>query len=242
MKPQQHKSVNVACNAMSDFDTYELCNVDPDDISDVLVKVEKSFGFKFGKTELKDVKTFGELCDIITNKVLGDNSNDCTTQQAFYKLRHAIADTLPIDKKSITPDTDLQTLFPRQQRRQKVKEVRIKLDAHFDILEIKEWLKWTYFVGIILSLLMFFFKWQYALFGLAFFSFLGWTTNKFLATEISAQTVGQFAEKFAREHYLKARRSPATINRIEIAQKVKELFQTDLGLEDKTLSREATFD
>ena len=42
---------------MNEFDTFELSNVDPDDISDVLVKVEKSFGFKFGNTELKDVKT-----------------------------------------------------------------------------------------------------------------------------------------------------------------------------------------
>ena len=227
---------------MSDFYTYELCNVDPDDVSDVLVKVEKSFAFKFGSTELKDVKTFGELCDIITSKAQGENSNDCTTQQAFYKLRDAFADTLLIDKKSITPDTDLQMLFPRQNRRQKVKEVRIKLEARFDILEIKEWLKWTYFFGIVVSLFMFLFKWQYALSGLAFFSFLGWTLNKFFATEIAAQTIGQFVEKFARENYIEARRNPATINRIEIAKKVKDLFRTDLGLEDKTLTREATFD
>ena len=224
---------------MSDFDTYELCNVDPDDISDVLVKIEKSFEFKFRDTELKDVKTFGELCDIITNKVQGDTVNDCTTQQAFYKLRDAIADTLLIDKKSITPDTDLQILFSRQKRRQKVKGVKSKLGAQFDILEIKEWLKWTYLVGIIISLVMFFFKWQYALSGLAFFSFLGWTMNKFFATEIAPQTVGQFAEKFARENYLKARRNSVTINRIEIAKKVKELFKTDLGLEDKVLTKEA---
>jgi hypothetical protein len=49
---------------MTDLDTYELFNVDPDEISDVLVKIQKSFGFQFGDTELKDVKTFGELCDI----------------------------------------------------------------------------------------------------------------------------------------------------------------------------------
>lgn len=103
---------------MTDLDTYELCNIDPEDISDVLVKVEKSFGFKFGDTELKDTKTFGELCDIITSKVQGVNSNDCTTQQAFYKLRNAIADTLQIDKTGITPDTDLQKLFPKNIRRQ----------------------------------------------------------------------------------------------------------------------------
>lgn len=57
---------------MSLPDTIELKNIDPEDVGDVLRKVEKSFGFKFGDTELKDVKTFGELCDIITNKVRGD--------------------------------------------------------------------------------------------------------------------------------------------------------------------------
>lgn len=226
---------------MSDFNTYELCNVDPDDISDVLVKVQKSFGFKFGETELKDVKTFGELCDIITSKIQGDTVNDCTTQQAFYKTRNAIANTLVIDKNSITPDTDLQTLFPQQNLRQKAKEVKIKLNSQFDILQIKEWLKWIYFVGIIISLFMFFFKWKYALSGLAFFSLFGWTVNKFFATEIATQTVGQFAEKLARENYLKARRDPATINRIEIAKKVKELFKTELDLEDNALTRQATF-
>ncbi|MEX6690875.1 hypothetical protein QTN47_25425 [Danxiaibacter flavus] len=226
---------------MTDLETCNLSNVDPEDISDVLKKVEKSFEIKFGETELKDVKTFGELCDIIANKVQGENSNDCTTQQAFYKLREAIAYTLLIDKNSITPDTDLQMLFPRQYRRRKVKEVKNRLDAQFDILEIKEWLKWTYFVGVIISLLIFFFKWQYALSGLAFFSFSGWTASKFFATEIATQTVGQLAEKISKENYLKARRNRATINRIEIAKKVKELFKTDLCLEDKVLTREATF-
>ncbi|HTM98537.1 MAG TPA: hypothetical protein VL088_07340 [Pedobacter sp.] len=35
---------------MSDIETFDLGNVDPDEISGVLGKVEKSFGFKFGKT------------------------------------------------------------------------------------------------------------------------------------------------------------------------------------------------
>src|SRR5690606_1879544 len=105
--------------------------------SDVLVKVEKSFGFKFGDTELKDTKTFGELCDIITNKVQGDNSNDCTTQQAFYNLRNAIADILLIDKTGITPDTDLQKLFPKNIRRQSFKNINRHLGFKTNVLRPK---------------------------------------------------------------------------------------------------------
>ena len=102
---------------MNNTDTIKLENIDSEDISDVLVKVEKSFGFKFGETELKDVMTFGDLCDIITNKVHGDNLTDCTTQQTFYKLRDAIVKTGPTDKKTLTPQSDLQDLFPRSTRR-----------------------------------------------------------------------------------------------------------------------------
>src|SRR5947199_9565261 len=106
--------------------TIELKNIDSEDIGDVLRKIEKSFGFKFGDTELKDVKTFGELCDIIANKVQGDNSNDCSTQQAYYKVRSAIADTLLIDKSIIRLDTDLEQLFPRDNRRWKINDLQNK--------------------------------------------------------------------------------------------------------------------
>ena len=218
---------------MSDTTTIELKNIDTEDISDVLGKVEKSFGFKFGKTDLKDVKTFGELCDIITNKVQGDNSNDCTTQQAFYKLRNALTATQLIDKGDITPETELQQLFPRQNRRQQVKELQNELGIPIDILDIKAWLGWTIFIGLILSLIMFFFKWQFALYGLAFFIIVGWTANKFFATELELLTVRQLAEKLSRENYLKARRNPSTINRNEIAQKVKEIFSKDFDLDEQ---------
>ena len=58
---------------MTDFAVVELWNIDPDEISGVLVKVEKSFGIKFGSTELIDVSTFGKLYGIIVKKVGGND-------------------------------------------------------------------------------------------------------------------------------------------------------------------------
>ena len=43
---------------MKDTTIIELKNIDPDDISDVLVKVEKSFDFKFGRYRTKRHKNF----------------------------------------------------------------------------------------------------------------------------------------------------------------------------------------
>ena len=226
---------------MSDTTTIELKNIDSEDIDDMLMKVEESFGFKFGKDELKNITTFGELCDIITNKVQGNNTNDCTTQQAFYKLRNAISTTLIIDKDSILLDTNMQELFPRRNRRQRFRKLQEELGFSLGLLDIKEWIGWTIFIGIILSIITFFFNWQIALIGLVFFIVVGWTTNKFFAKELYPITVGQLAEKLSRENYFKARRNSATVNRNEIAQKVKELFSKDLELEESALTRQATF-
>jgi hypothetical protein len=225
---------------MSDFDTYELCNVDPDDISDVLGKVEESFGFKFGEIELKDTKTFGELCDIITSKVQGDNLNDCTTQQAFYKLRNAIADTLLIDKNSIRPDTDLQKLFPKNIRRQSFKEIERHLGFKTKVLRPKHSITGTFAIIFLASLVGLFIFWQAGLVGLTVSMIAMTIANKF-GNELDLLTVGQFADKLSREHYLKSRRISTTVNKSEVVQKIKDLFITDLGLEEHQLTRQASF-
>jgi acyl carrier protein len=225
---------------MTDLDTYELFNVDPDEISDVLVKIQKSFGFQFGDTELKDVKTFGELCDIITSKISADNSNDCTTQQAFYKLRNAISETLSIDKASITPDTDLQNLLPRHIRRNIIKGVDKKLGFKTNLLRPKYSVTGTFAIILFASFIGLFIFWQVGLIGLTF-SIIGLTIATKLANELDLKTVGQFSEKIARENYLKARRATGTANRSEIVKKVKELFMAELGLEAHQLERQSSF-
>jgi len=109
----------------------ELENVDPDDIRDLLVKVEKSFDMKFGSTELMHIITFGELCDHIANKIQLAHSKDCTSQQAFYKLRDAMASILQIDYKTITISSALLHLLPKQSRRSLVKKWKCTWGLNF---------------------------------------------------------------------------------------------------------------
>lgn len=225
---------------MADLDTDQLCNIDPEEISDVLVKVEKFFGFKFGDTELKDTKTFGELCDIITCKVQGDNSNDCTTQQAFYKVCNAIADTLVIDRSCIAPDTDLQKLIPKNIRRKSFKTIDGHLGFKTKILRPKHSLTGTLAIIFIVSLIGLFASWQAGLIGLTASIIAMTIANKF-GNEIDLLTVGQFADKLSREHYLQSRRVSTTVNKREIEQKIKDLFIADLGLQDRQVTRQASF-
>lgn len=101
---------------MTDSDEFHLLNIDPDDISDVLAKVEKSFGFMFARTELESIKTFGELCDMVISKNQDESMDDCTTQQAFYKIKNVMGRSLHIGKENITPQTGLIQIFGREKR------------------------------------------------------------------------------------------------------------------------------
>ncbi|WP_461791410.1 acyl carrier protein [Pedobacter sp.] len=219
---------------------YELQNIDPDDISDLLVKVEKSFDIKFGDTELKHISTFGELCDHIANKIQLDNSDDCTSQQAFYKLRDAISFTLQIDNKTISTNFSLVDILPRESRRSRTRKLEEQLGFKLNILRPPHWVTGTLVVILLASLVGLFLNWQIGLLGLAF-SIAGLSLASKIGNELDLQTVGQVAEKMARENYLKSRRNPKTFNKNEIEKVLSDWFSYDLDLDKSKLTREAKF-
>jgi hypothetical protein len=97
---------------MKDESLTALINCDPDEISNMAAKVERSLNIRYPYGELQQVTT-GEDFVQLTIKLLGDRMDDaCTTQQAFYFLRRKLAEVLDIEARSIRPDTPLQTLLP----------------------------------------------------------------------------------------------------------------------------------
>lgn len=219
----------------------KLDNYEDEDIFDVVVKLEKSFGLKFENDAFYNVQTFGDMCDIFTNYLQGDSLDDCTTQQAFYKVRDAIATTQLIEPKSINIDAKLQDIFPRDNRRKRIKELQKELNIPLKILDIKSWLGWIIFVGIVASLITFFFQWQYAITGLLFFAAIGWTSYKFFAKEFKLTTVRQLTEKLARENYVDVRRRKGTINRLEVLRIIIDTFSNNLYIDKAYLTRNDKF-
>ena len=219
---------------------YELKNIDSEDIEDLLVKVETSFDIKFVGDELVHITTFGQLCDHIANKIQLDNSDDCTSQQAFYKLRNAISSTLQIENKTISTDFLLADLLPRQSRRSRTRKFEKHLGFKLNILRPPHWVTGTLVISLFASLVGLFFNWQIGLLGLVF-SIAGlWFANK-IGNELDLQTVGHVAEKMTRESYLKSRRNPKTFNKNEIEKVLTDWFSNDLGIDKSKLTREAKF-
>jgi hypothetical protein len=224
---------------MTILDDIKLSNIDPEDFGDTLLKLEKSFAIKFADNSFKDAKTFGDICNIIESQINLADKDDCTTQQAFYKVRKAICLTQNFDERNIEPQTKLEEIFPRSNRRQNVKHFQQALGFSVDILGMKTWLVLTLAAGFILSLIAFFFSWQYAIAGLTFFTLVMWTANKF-SNELNVSTVRELTEKISREHYSLARRQSGTVNRNEIVKTIQDVFIADHLLDREHLTKDAT--
>ena len=224
---------------MTILNDIKLDNIDPEDFGDTLLKLEKSFGAKFAYNSFKDAKTFGDICDIIESQINLTDKDDCTTQQAFYKVRKAIGLTQNFDESNIESQTKLEDIFPRSNRRQNVKHFQQALGFSVDILTMKTWLALTISIGFILSLIAFFFSWQIAVAGLTFFILFTWTVSNF-SKELNVSTVGQLTEKISREHYSLARRHSGTVNRNEIVKTIQDVFIADHLLDREHLTKDAT--
>ena len=219
---------------------FKLRNIDSEDIEDLLLKVEKSFGIKFAEKELFHVSTFGELCDHITNKIELENSEDCTSQQAFYKLREAISTSLLLNDKTITPTTPLEQVLPKQNRRSFVRKIENNLEFKLDILKASDSTIGVFLIILILSLVEIFINWRIGILGFVI-SICGlWVSNRF-GRQLKVKTIGEVAKKITRENYLKSRRNPETFNRKEIEKILTEWFGEYFDLEKNELLREAEF-
>ena len=217
---------------------YQLKNIHPEDIEDLLVKVEKSFNIKFVSNEFVGLSTFGELCDHITNKIKPGHSDNCTTQQAFYKLRNAISSTLNIN--NVKTDTLLADILPRQHRISAVRQIENKLGFKLSFLRPTHFVSGTLIIILLASIVGLFINWRVGLLGLLF-SIGGLSIAKRFGKEIDIDTVGELAEKMTRENYLKSRRYSKTFNKNEIENILREWFSNDLDLDKATLTRDAKF-
>ncbi|MBL4755072.1 MAG: acyl carrier protein [Flavobacteriales bacterium] len=216
----------------------ELKDLDSEDIEDLLIKVEDSFGIRFADNELGHVRTFGELCDHIKDKIHLQKVEDCTSQQAFYKLRLAFCNALQIGKEEVTPNTFLFDLLPSPYRRTKIASLEENLGFKLSLLRPHYFITSTIAILAIASLVGLFFNWTVGLAGLAIAIGGGWLANK-IGEELKVDTVGQLADKITQENYLKARRNPSTFNEKEINELLKDWFSNHLKLDKSKLSREA---
>jgi acyl carrier protein len=213
----------------------ELKDYDSDDIEDILIRIEDSFGISFVNNELINVRNFGQLSDAIINKIKIQETESCTSQQAFYKLRKAIKTEIGIE--NIEPNTELEQIFPKSQRVKSLKNIEENLGFKLNIIGPTNFINGLFLIIIFGSLIGFFFDWKLPLIGIGI-SLIGLKIASKTGTELKYKTVKQVAEKMKRENYFKSRRYTNTGNKKEIEKTIIDIFATNLYLDKSKLTRE----
>jgi hypothetical protein len=209
----------------------------PLDAHHVMTKIESSFNIKLDREVLQEATTVKKLSDVIINKINNEGSDICSTQHAFYLLRNAIASATRVDKCSITPNTQLAKLFPKETRIQSIKGIEEDLGFEVDLLQPKRGIVILFSILLAVSFTGLFYSWIIGAAGILVSIAALKLAGKF-GKEMHLKTVGELANKLSRETRLKAKRENVA-NRNEIEQKVTEIFSSDLNLQPVVLRRTA---
>ncbi len=204
-----------------------------EDLEFALSDFEKQYGIHFNQDELNSIECIEQLTDAISNKFDYKNSNDCTSQQAFYKLRNVL-NKLNIGNQNIKPDLKLADLIPRKNRIQKVKEIETELGFKLDVLRPKNI---VFYLVVFLSLstiILAFYHFFYALIlGICLYCAFEVVFKN--GKEFKTFTVGELANKMVLENYFNARRTSNTINKIEFKKVVLEWFSDRMYMDKEEL-------
>ncbi len=195
--------------------------VDSEDFTySFIFEIEKSFKIRFEYNDFENVKTIEELNKIIENKIQLENTNDCTLQQAFYKIQNQIAENLSIPKSQISPKTKLSDLFNKKERSFRINDLSSKLRVNMSILKHKDWIEMLLFLTILTSI---------ALVFMYLYSVLLLVTSIILirnGNEFETETVGDLTRKMVTENYLKLRRNPNNFNKNEVRKIIIDLISS----------------
>ena len=208
----------------------------PEDIEDVLKLIEKSYEIKFEENELGHIRTFGQLTDHIISKINLESKDDCTNQQAFYKLRTAIC-AIKADQNKVEPKTQLTDIFPRRTRRKEIKEIERRLELNLKALRPRHIITNSLLLILLFSIVGLFIKWQLGLAGLLLSVGGLWISEK-TGSEFKDKAIGELADRLTQLNYIKSRRQSGTTNIKEIHDKIEKLFVDNLGLKDKTIDKD----
>lgn len=103
-----------------------------EDLEDLLKVIERSYDIRFHNSELGNTLTFGQLTDHVISKIGLKDKDDCTDQQAFYKVRTAIGNG------KLTTTTRLDDIFKRRGRRRELARIENELGIHLRALQPKQ--------------------------------------------------------------------------------------------------------
>lgn len=83
---------------------------------EIVMAVEEGFDIRIENAEAEQIRTPGDLINLVANKVGCAHTAACLSQRAFNRVRKVLADRCDVERKLITPGTDLRNVLPPEHR------------------------------------------------------------------------------------------------------------------------------
>ncbi|WP_419868485.1 hypothetical protein [Chryseobacterium sp. CT-SW4] len=210
------------------LDSFEL-----EDLNFSLEEFEKTYSINFSQEELNNILTFKDLSEVIINKFEYENVTDCTSQQAFYKVKN-ILQTINPKISSITPHTPLEDLIPRKNRRLTIKAVEAQIGFDLNLLRPRKvFISFLMALSLSTFILLFFnfwYAWILGAFSYSFYRVIFENSNEF-----KFKTVRELVENIMQEHYFLIRREPNTMNKEEFKKIVLNWFSDKMDMDKERM-------
>lgn len=217
-----------------------LKNIDSLDIDFVCQAIEKSFNIRFKENELLKVKNLGDLCDLTAAKINLENSETCTNQEAFYKIRDSFSEILKYEKYLINPQTQISKILPRQNRIKNIKLIEKKIGYKLNILQPPNWIIGILIIFFIVGIIYLFIDTFYGVVIIGT-SYLSIQICNDYGKELKFSTFGELTENSVLNNYAKSRKRSETFNKTEVENVVFGLFTNLLDFQKNELNRNTEF-
>jgi len=218
---------------------YKFDNADLENIEDLIPSIEKMYKINFQENELAGLANFDQFCEKIVAKINLENVDNCTTQQAFYKLRKSIVDLGIAEKNELNIETKLKEIFPRKNRRKIVRSLEKNIGFELNLINPPQIISISLFILILVSIVFLFINLKFGILGIGI-SVLGFKLANKFGKEIEMKSIRELVEKITTENYLNVRSNKNTINRKELKSVITDWFADNLGIEKNEL-KQATF-
>lgn len=210
--------------------------IDHEDLAfTILPQLERSFGIKFQPGDFSSEVTYGQLCKLIQARLLAKNANDCTSQQAFYKLRHALRQQL--GEVVVQPATRLADLLPARRREAAIK-LTTGLGMKLDLLKMPDKAAFSGTLLLLVSLLCLFFNQSLGLTGIGLAVAGMYAASRF-SNVLRYETVREVVAAMSSQYYRQSRRSATTVNSQEVRAQLTCFMAEWAGIEPAQLITEA---
>lgn len=211
----------------------KLGHFEIEDLEMALEKFEKDYQILID--ERIPAKNFQELTDYLLSKFEVVHREGCTTQQAFYKLKNAMEKN-KILASFISPQSLLEEVFSREERKQNLKYIEGELGVKLDVLRPKNWLIYGLMLMFFMLLISLFWNFWWGLLGLGIWYILSRIIFQ-QGNEFKIKTMGDLVKIMVRGNYFQSRRNAQSMNREEFKAVVLDYFSEEMCMEKEELSR-----